>query len=103
MFCRDLGSIALWYGRMAPVPGREHGVVGTVEERWLAFRPFLRWLLGYEQWIHKTYGSAWRMGCWRALKRLPKGKPWLPPHLALKWWELAASGNPPRPKNLLKN
>jgi hypothetical protein len=35
------------------------------------------------------------------IKKLPKGKPWLPPHLALKWWELAAAGNPPRPKTLL--
>ena len=103
VFCRDLGSIALWQGWLAPVPGREHGVVGTVEERWLAFQPFLRWLLGYEQWIHETHGSAWRTGCWRALKRLPKGKPWLPPHLALKWWELAASGKPTRPKDLLKH
>ena len=102
-FFRDLGCIALWQGRTAPVPGHEDGVTGTVEERWLAFQPFLRWLLGYEQWIHETHGFGWRTGGWRALKRLPKGRPWLPPALALKWWELALSGNPLRPKDLLKN
>jgi prepilin-type N-terminal cleavage/methylation domain-containing protein/prepilin-type processing-associated H-X9-DG protein len=102
VFCRDLGSIALWNSPLPPVPGREHGVEGSADERWLAFLPFIRWLLAYEPWIHKTHGSAWRAGCWRALKRLPKGKPWLPPHLALKWWELAAAGNPPRAKALLK-
>lgn len=103
LFCRDLGRIALWNGPLPPIPGRENGVAGSVDERWSAFLSFLRWLLGYEQWILKTHDSAWRNGCWRALKRLPKGKPWQPPHLAMKWWKLAASGNPPRPKNLLKH
>lgn len=103
VFSRDLRRVSLWHNSLAPIPGREHGVTGTVEERGLAFQPFLRWLIGYEQWIHETHGETWRNGCWRALKRLPKGKAWLLPHLALKWWELAALGNPPRPKTLLKN
>ena len=102
VFCRDHGRIGLWDGPRPPVPGREHGETGTVEERWQAFLPFLRWLVRYEQWILETHGAAWRSSCWRALKRLPKGKPWLPPTLALEWWELAAVGNPPRPKNFLK-
>jgi hypothetical protein len=102
VFCRDRGRLELWSGSQSPVPGREHGEAGTVEERWHAFLPFLRWLIAYEQWIFETHGAEWRYGCWRALKRLPKGKPWLPPTLALKWWELAAVGNPPRPNDLLK-
>lgn len=103
VFCRDRARIALWDRPHAPVPGREHGKVGTVEERWQASQPFLRWLVRDEQWILENHGAKWRAGCWRALKRLPKGKPWLPPDLALEWWRLAASGVPVRPKGLLKH
>ena len=60
VFCRDRGGIALWHGRLAPVPGSEHGVVGTVEERWLAFRPLLRWLLG-----SRRREPRWSL-CWSA-------------------------------------
>lgn len=100
-FCRDQRKITLWHGLSAPIPGREFGVAGTADESWQAFYPLLHWLLNYEQWIEKSHGPAWRTGCWRALKRLPKGKPWLPPPLALKWWQLAAAGDPPRPRDLL--
>ena len=103
IFSRDLARIDLWNGDHPPVPGREHGCGGSLEERWAAFQPILRWLIGYEQWITLTHGADWRAGCWRALKRLPKGKPWLPPELAFRWWELAASGVPPRPKQLLQS
>ena len=103
VFCRDGGRIDLWLGLHAPVPGRQQGVGGSVEERWDAFNPFLRWLVSYEQWAFQTLGRDWRSGCWRAIRRLPKGKPWLPPELALKWWELASSGIPPRPKQLLRS
>lgn len=102
VFCRDKCHIGLWLGARPPVPGREHGTEGTVDQRWQAFQPFLRWLVSYERWILENHGPEWRADCWRALKRLPKGKPWLPPALALQWWELAATGNPPRPKSLLK-
>jgi hypothetical protein len=101
IFCRDLGSIALWQRPLAPIPGRERGDSGSPEERWHAFQPLLRWVLAYEEWISLTYGEPWRQSCWRNLKRLPTGKPWLPPTLALKWWSLAAAGSPPRPKDLL--
>jgi hypothetical protein len=102
VFSRDRARIDLWHGDHPPVPGREYGCGGTVEERWAAFQPFLRWLISYESWIARTHGPDWRGGCWRALKRLPKGKPWLPPELAIRWWELAATSAPPRPKQLLK-
>lgn len=103
VFCRDRGRIDLWRGASPPVPGREHGESGTAAERWQAFQPFLRWLVAYENQVSEELGADWRPGCWRAIKRLPKGKPWLPPALALKWWELAASGAPPRPKQLLQS
>ena len=103
MFCRDKCQIRLWQGPNAPVPGIEHGVEGDVLQRWKAFQPFLHWLISYEKWILQTHGPEWRAGCWRALKRLPKGKPWLPPALALEWWELAASSLPPRPRQLARH
>ncbi len=36
-FCRDHRRIALWYGLLAPIPGREFGMAGTADERWRAF------------------------------------------------------------------
>jgi hypothetical protein len=102
VFCRDKRHMGLWHGSQPPVPGRENGSDGAVERRWEAFQPFLRWLISYERWVLEIYGEDWRSKCWRALKRLPKGKSWLPPELALKWWELAAFGEPVRPKKLLQ-
>jgi hypothetical protein len=102
IFSRDRGRIDLWAGDHPPVPGREHGCAGATEERWSAFQPLLRWLVRYEEWIAETHGADWRAGCWRAIKRLPKGRPWLPPELALRWWDLAATSTPPRPKQLLR-
>lgn len=102
LFSRDRSRIELWNEEHPPVPGRDRGCCGALDDRWAAFLPFLRWLIRYEQWITRTHGSEWRDECWRALKRLPKGKPWLPPGLALRWWELAANSTPPRPKLLLK-
>ena len=103
VFCRDLARVDLWNGIHPPVPGRQCGETGSIEERWQALQPFLRWLISYETWVSQTLGGSWRTNCWRAIKKLPIGKPWLPPHLALKWWELAAAGNPPRPKTLLNH
>jgi hypothetical protein len=102
IFCRDRARIDLWNGTQPPVPGRQHGSSGSPEERWTGFLPFLRWLIAYETWIYRTHGPEWRTGCWRATKRLPKGKPWLAPELALEWWQLAATSSPPRPKQLLR-
>ena len=102
IYNRDRRRIDLWHGEHAPIPGREFGEIGLTAERWQALLPLLVWLVGYEEWIHETLGPAWRTGCARALKKLPTGKPWLPPALALKWWKLAITlTHPPRPKSLL--
>jgi hypothetical protein len=102
VFCRDLGRIDLWAEPSPPIPGRERGESGSFVQRWEAFQPFLRWLVTYEMWVSETLGDPWRLACWRANKRLPKGKPWLAPDLALKWWELAAQGNPQRARAMVK-
>lgn len=103
IFARDRGRIECWTSRSAPVPGRDAGESGTSGERWGASLPFLRWLVHYEKWVATTLGESWRTSTWRSLKRLPKGKPWLPPELALKWWGLAAAGEPLRPRELLRS
>jgi hypothetical protein len=100
VFCRDRGRIELWPGPEAPVPGFQHGESGSVTARWEAFRPLLRWLVDYESWVARELGDAWRHGTWQALKRLPKGKPWIPPADALRWWRLALAGQAPRPKRM---
>lgn len=69
IFCRDRGNIALWHNPHAPIPGRERGITGTIEERWLAFQPLLLWMITYEEWIDQTYGNSWLQRCWRNLKR----------------------------------
>jgi hypothetical protein len=102
VFCRDRGRIDLWLGAHPPVPGREHGESGSAGQRWHACQPFLRWLIVYENWVVDSLGTDWRPGCLRALKRLPKSKAWLPPALARRWWELATTGQPPRPRELMK-
>jgi hypothetical protein len=103
IFPRDSGRLQLWPEQHPPVPGRDRGVTGSPRERWDAFRPLLRWLVAYESWIITTLGPAWRDETHRALQRLPKGKPWLPPALALRWWNLALTGIPPRAKSLLSH
>lgn len=100
VFCRDRGSIELWHGSSAPVPGEQHGESGTPEVRWRAFQPMLRWLIRYEAWVSRTAGADWRSACWRMIGKLPKGKPWLAPQLAMEWWNLAAAGMPPRARSL---
>lgn len=101
IFSRDRARIDLWKWDRPPIPGREYGTHAPLADRWLAFQPLLRWLIAYEEWVDQTLGTEWRGACWRAIKRLPKGKSWLPPALALQWWRLAATSNPPRPKELL--
>lgn len=100
IFCREANRIDLWVNDHAPVPGRDNGQGGTVAERWHAFQPFLRWLVAYETWIAGTLEADWRARTWKALRNLPRSKPWLPPAAALQWWRLALLGAPPRPKSL---
>lgn len=100
IFSRDVRRMELWLGENPPVPGRARGSHGSPADRWTAALPFLRWLLAYERWVPVHCGPEWRMHCWRNLKRLPKGRPWLSPPLANRWWDLAVTSVPPRSKHL---
>lgn len=100
VFSRDMGRIDLWCGADPPVPGFERGFHGPPAERWAALLPFLRWLVEYERWVGEQCGEEWRMRCWRSLRRLPKGRPWLSPKSANLWWSLASTSHPPRCKDL---
>ena len=100
IFCRRRRTILVWNQNDAPIPGEEAGEAAPSEIRWKAFQPFLRWLIAYENWSHQTLGAGWRAANWKALRRLPAGKPWLQPPAALRWWNLALVGNPPRPSVL---
>ncbi len=104
LFDRDKRRIVRWNGALPPVPGLEFGEGCCSEDRWHPLLPLLEWLVSYEEWVCETLGEAWRARCWKAVKRLPNGKPWLPPRLALEWWKSALSvPNPPRPRSLLES
>lgn len=100
LFCRDRKLISLWLHDHPPIPGRHDASAGTPAQRWEAFQPLLRWLVRYEEWAASQLTNGWRDRTWKSLKRLPKGKPWLPPTSALRWWRLALAGSPPRPNKL---
>ena len=100
VFCRDRKLITLWTSDQPPVPGRHEAPAAPPSRRWEAFQPLLRWLVGYEEWIASQHPPGWREGIWKSIKRIPKAKPWLPPTSAVRWWTLALSGSPPRPKQL---
>lgn len=100
VFCRDRRIISLWDHDQPPVPGQDLRCAGTPLQRWTAFQPLLRWLVEYERWVISHLTAGWRDRSWKTIRRLPKGKPWLPPSMALQWWTLALAGAPPRPKTL---
>jgi len=100
LYCRERKFISLWEENDAPVPGADHCLCGTATQRWEAFQPLLCWLVRYEEWISGNLEADWRERGWRAIRKLPKGKQWLPPAQAFSWWTLAMGGAPPRPKNV---
>lgn len=101
-FDREKKRVVQWNGASSPIPGRESGETASSDEMWRSLQPLLSWLVSYEEWVFYALGGEWRDGCWRALKRLPMGKSWLPPLLALAWWQEALHSVPPRPKRFLK-
>jgi hypothetical protein len=86
MFSRERARVELWAGSRPPIPGKEVGVHADASTRGWAALPLIRWVADYEDWVHDTIGPEWRLGCWRALRRLPKARRWLPPAEARDWW-----------------
>lgn len=103
VFCRERKAIWIWSGGEPPIPGQDFALSGSPSQRWEAFQPLLRWLVRYEQWAAAHLSPTWRNQAWKSIKRLPKGKQWLPPSSALQWWTLALGGSPPRPNALLQS
>lgn len=102
LFDRDKKRIFLWNEAVPPIPGRQTGETAGSEEIWRSLGPLISWVVAYEQWVLDVLGVEWRTGCWKAVKRLPRGRRWLPPDKALVWWQTAITSVPPRPKELLK-
>ncbi|WP_367873286.1 hypothetical protein [Luteolibacter sp. Populi] len=88
VFIRPLGKCFLWQGSTAPVPGEwppEMRVDSKPEMLREAGLPFFTWWLDWEQRILEGQGKAYRHGCYRHFRKLPKSKPWLPPEAAREW------------------
>lgn len=49
--------------------------------------PFLDWWLDYECWLRGSQPAAYRQGCFRHFKSVPKARAWLPPDTAIRWLE----------------
>ncbi len=54
-------------------------------------KAFLSWWLEYEAWIATVTSPDYRQQCFRAFRRLPKSKSWLPPAAALEWLQAYAT------------
>lgn len=63
-----------------------------------AARHFARWLCEYEKTVTRLAGPAHRRACREMLRKLERGRPWLPPDTALPWLRRFAAGDPALPR-----
>lgn len=88
IFVRPHGKSFVWRGGGPPVPGDwpaellEGAEPSSLREHAL---PFLEWWLGSERWLAGKLGYAYRAGCHRGFKKLPRSRPWLAPEPAQAW------------------
>lgn len=77
------------------VPGtwRTHQTKRHTDELLQASCHFVRWLVEYEAWVLDHAGADYRNRCHRQFLELPKSRPWLPPGLALRWWQCLAAND----------
>lgn len=97
LFIRNRRRCFLYFQGEPPAPGiyaEEHLRPGPVVDLFIASRRFLDWWLEYENWIAEVAGPGYRAACYRAFRKLPKSRPWLPPELALDWLRAYASEEP---------
>ena len=109
VFIRPRRLCTMWdSSSVTPIPGvwqKEHIRKSmSPSEVYRAALPFLNWLISYEYVVQKHLGAAHRQNGHRLYKNLPKSKIWLPPQLALEWFECLC--NTPqdliRPKLMMK-
>jgi|TARA_B100000073_G_C23490069_1_gene475231 hypothetical protein len=75
---------------VTPIPGnwQDHLIdkSATCEELYLASRPFLDWLISYEEAVIKRFGGDYRMQNYKDYQRVPMAKSWIEPVDALGWF-----------------
>ena len=90
----------------AVIPGRyDHDKLssGNLQTLSQSARVFAAWLADYERWIERHIGPEHRSECYSMFSKLPAGKPWLPPTLALRWLRLfSESENTPRARDWMR-
>jgi hypothetical protein len=90
----------------AVIPGRyDHDKLssGNLQTLSQSARVFAAWLADYERWIERHVGPEHRSDCYSMFSKLPAGKPWLPPTLAIKWLRLVSeSASPPRARDWIR-
>ncbi|MDF1756182.1 MAG: hypothetical protein P1U89_25570 [Verrucomicrobiales bacterium] len=88
LYIRNRRRCFLYRGFEPPAPGLyiEENLNDEPIDRLIAeSRKFLKWWLEYESWISTITAPSYRDNCYRAFRKLPKSRPWLPPHLGQRW------------------
>ena len=104
-FIRPLRKCAIWTsGEARPTPGNERRDLidrtASARDVYEAARPFLRWLITYEEAVLGEFGPAYRRANYKKYKQVPKARPWVEPDAALAWFRHIAdnptcAGRPP--------
>ncbi len=95
MFVRTRRSSYAHHQNTPVIPGYYHTHQSQVslETQMHAGRNFSTWLAEYETWIIRQMGLEYREQCFAMFCKLPTSKPWLPPQLALHWWQSLATND----------
>ena len=100
LYVRTLARCAAHHESEPVIPG-EHGCFSIDPETratMAASQRFASWLVDYEGWVQRRKGQSYRNMCREMLARLPKGRPWLPPLMALRWVRLFAEQGASAPR-----
>lgn len=80
---------------VAAVPGRyDYGALrsNSLAEVLEGARFFARWLTGYEQWVVKRRGTAYRRECQQLFAKLETSREWLEPDKGRQWLRAFGAG-----------
>lgn len=89
-FIRPRKRVVIWESTdTTPIPGKwqpEFIKTGaSKEELHAASRPFLDWIIDYEQTLLNQFGIEYREENYRRFEKVPKATAWIPPKAALSW------------------